>query len=141
MLIRPIFKRFDDPILQLIAALNGNNDTLIEVARGVYEIGHFSGSHMFHGVQNDYPELQNANAYGVCDSWENLAQVCPTLYTDPNRKFVVTLTPIEKSTQPTEDGWRWHKWGPYIGKHTPQCEYLHDEPNIDKVYVYHIYEM
>ena len=28
-------------------------------------------------------------------------------------------------------GWRWHKWGEYIGDHEPQCEYLDDETGFD----------
>jgi hypothetical protein len=45
-----------------------------------------------------------------------------------------------KANQPKEDGWRWRKWGQYIGALEPTCEYIADEPHIDKVYVYHIYE-
>lgn len=32
------------------------------------------------------------------------------------------------------------KWGEYIGKHNPQCEYLYDEVGIEQVYCYHVYE-
>jgi hypothetical protein len=47
---------------------------------------------------------------------------------------------VIKANQSHEGGWRWHKWGEYIGKYEPQYEYLYDEPEIEKVYVYHIYE-
>ena len=33
-------------------------------------------------------------------------------------------------------GWRWHKWGEYIGKHNPQYEYLDHESGIDYVLVW-----
>ena len=38
-------------------------------------------------------------------------------------------------------GWRWHKWGPYIGTQEPQCEYLADEPEIEKVICFSIYKV
>ena len=38
-------------------------------------------------------------------------------------------------------GWRWHKWGPYLGKHTPKCEYLDEEKNIDYVLLWHLYPL
>ena len=38
-------------------------------------------------------------------------------------------------------GWRWHKWGPYIGTQEPQCEYLADEPVIEKVICFSIYKV
>jgi len=51
------------------------------------------------------------------------------------------LRVIRKDLEPTDGGWRWHKWGEYIGTQNPQMEYIHDEPEIEKVYVYHIYEL
>ena len=38
-------------------------------------------------------------------------------------------------------GWRWHKWGPYIGTQDPQCEYLADEPEIKEVFVYRFIQL
>lgn len=53
----------------------------------------------------------------------------------PNYRFVILFTPfINDHTNGFEtQGWRWHKWGEYIGKHTPCCEYLSDEKGIDYV--------
>lgn len=76
--------------------------------------------------------------YGVCDSAQNLLDVWGT-YDDPVREYVVFLTEVVRAEQPPRDGWRWHKWGPYIGAHDPKHEYLFHE-TIDRVYVYHIYE-
>lgn len=51
------------------------------------------------------------------------------------------LTPVRKADQTHDGGWRWNKWwGPYIGSQRPQFEYLYDEPEIDEVFCYHIYE-
>jgi hypothetical protein len=77
--------------------------------------------------------------YGVCDGIENLLEVIPEL-TSTEREFVVLLHKIAKSDQPSEGGWRWHKWGDYIGTQTPTAEYIYDEPEIEVVYCYHIYE-
>ena len=48
---------------------------------------------------------------------------------DVNKKYVIALTPVwqEKGNKGKGGGWRWHKWGEYIGKLNPQCEYLDDE--------------
>lgn len=37
-------------------------------------------------------------------------------------------------------GWRWEKWGPYIGTQRSVADYLHDEPDIDYVYTFHVYK-
>lgn len=78
---------------------------------------------------------------GVCDTPEQVLAHIPLLVTDP-RRFIVFFTPIRKRDQPAEGGWRWHKWGEYIGTQpSAGCEYLYDEPHIDEVLVYHIVEV
>lgn len=79
------------------------------------------------------------NSYGVCDSPEQLIANLPDEVLYGSRLFAVFLTPIRKNEQ-EDGGWRWHKWGPYIGTQTPTCEYLYDEPLIEEVYVYHVQE-
>lgn len=59
---------------------------------------------------------------------------------DSERRFVVAFTRVRREDQPADGGWRWHKWGQYIGKHEPRCEYLYDEDGIDEVYCFHVYE-
>ncbi len=86
-----------------------------------------------------YPENLSVGAYGVCDSIENLISKCPELVTS-ERVFVVQLTPVVKSQQSSAGGWRWHKWGEYIGAYEPTTEYLYDEPSIERVYCYQIFE-
>lgn len=81
------------------------------------------------------------NEYGVCDNYKQVLKRYKKIVELKKRKFILSLTPILKSEQPEEDGWRWHKWGEYIGTKNPQYEYLYDEPKIDKVYCYHIYEI
>jgi hypothetical protein len=126
-----------DPIFAAIAALNGRAGENRELRPGVYQIGHFGSSNFLRGYEQ-YPDT-SVGSYGVCDSLENLLEKCPELDA-PGREFVVTLTPIRKADEPADGGWRWHKWGEYIGAQEPQCEYIHDEPVIESVFCFHIYE-
>lgn len=77
---------------------------------------------------------------GVCDTPEQVLAHVPLLTTDP-RRFIVFFTPVRKRDQPAEDGWRWHKWGEYIGTQPREWEHLYDEPHVDEVLVYHIVEV
>ena len=60
---------------------------------------------------------------------------------NPNKNFVIGLSTVERDRQPSDGGWRWHKWGEYIGNQNPEHEYLYDDIHIDKVYCFHIYEI
>ena len=125
------------PILTMLSNVNGK-PLAKERKVGIYEIGHFGGSHFLRDYEH-YPDGLSVEAYGVCDTPEQLLEKCPELE-ESDRRFVVTVHHLRKEDEPAEGGWRWHKWGPYIGEHEPQCEYLYDEPEIEEVYVYHIYE-
>ena len=78
--------------------------------------------------------------YGVCDNPSQILLKYPELQSD-SKQYVVLMIPMYKHEQPSDGGWGWHKWGDYIGNQNPQCEYLYDEPEIDLVFVYHIYEV
>lgn len=155
----PAEYRRPDPIFSMIAAVNGNDPSTQEDRVGIYRIGHFGSSHFLrsweqypsfdsipvtdtmpaHMKEDAYEGQLSRNAYGVCDSVEQLLAHFPELEA-PGREFVVTITEVRKENQSPDGGWRWHKWGPYIGTHEPQCEYLYDEKGIEAVLVYHIYE-
>lgn len=79
-------------------------------------------------------------SYGVSDSLEQVVERYPCLESDP-RRLVVIGSEIRRADQPADGGWRWHKWGPYIGDREPRYEYLHDEPDIESVWVWHVYEI
>jgi hypothetical protein len=125
-------------ILAISASVNGNGAGR-KIATGVYEIGHFGMTGYPRGVrQNEWDG--GWRKHGVCDSYEQVVAHHPEV-TDPERRFVITLTPVWKSEQEPYGGWRWHKWGEYIGTHTPQHEYLYYEQEIEMVYVYTVYEI
>lgn len=131
-----------DPILMLI----GDGGGAVRLQQGVYQIGHY-GSSAFLAEYEHYPELTADDSevylgpYGVCDGVDNLLAVYPILVESP-RQFVVTLKCVRRdlSNKGKGGGWRWHKWGAYIGSLEPTTEYLDDEPEIEQVFCYHIYE-
>lgn len=131
-----------NPILAIISG--GRSSKLL--SPGIVEIGHFNGEDTMPGEWDKYPTLscpdpeKYVDCYGVCDNVQQLLDLCPEITDNPDREFFISLTPIVRAEQPSEGGWRWHKWGPYIGTHEPQCEYLYDEQGIDRVFVYHVYE-
>lgn len=130
-----------DPILSMVAAINGGSAAAKRLSKGVYEIGHFGSSRWPDGF-DDSPQFGDTKfwCYGVCDNVDQILAACPEIGASEQRQFVITLTPVVRARQPSEGGWRWHKWGDYIGAHEPQHEYLHDEKGIDQVLVYHVYE-
>lgn len=96
------------------------------------------------GKWEHYPENlpDPLYAYGVCDSATQFRQRWLPLLAASERKFLVTLGHIHKVDQPAQGGWRWHKWGAYIGEKQPQYEYLYDEgPEITRVCLFYIYEL
>lgn len=83
-----------------------------------------------------YPDLV-INSYGVCDSPAQFLERYRAMLESDDRTFVVGFTHVPK--RPGAGGWRWHKWGPYIGDGRPTREYLADESGFDDgVYCYHI---
>jgi hypothetical protein len=119
-----------NPILAIISAGKGTKELL----PGVYEVHHF-GMWPF-----PVPSYHDTHS-GVCDSADQLLEHYGALCEDGGSHYVAFLTPIVKADQPSHGGWRWHKWGEYIGKQKPTCEYMYDEPEIEKVYVYTIYHV
>lgn len=88
----------------------------------------------------------NKTQYGVADSIEQIKEYFKEEIEDLNRKYFITITPVfqDKDNKGKGDGWRWHKWGEYIGKLDSKCEYLDDEDfGADFKYVicFYLYEV
>jgi hypothetical protein len=122
----------------------------IERGRGIYEIRGFNFSVNIDNCKGYFIDqkdrLFDKNGeyfceYGVCDDVKQVLELCPMLEASRKRKFVISITEIRRDEQPESGGWRWHKWGPYIGTQQPGCEYLYEDTHIESVYVYHIYEL
>lgn len=171
MLVNPTFatpSMMDPGLSAILAILSGSAEPKapVQLAKGVYEIEHFNGEHevdrhWWVGQEHrdydaSYPVLGevttlnfpdgpksfgNFGPYGVCDSFEQIFERCPEIVNDSTRGFFVFVTRLRKDEQSSEGGWRWHKWGEYIGTQEPTCEYLYDEPVIEQVYTFHVYEV
>lgn len=84
--------------------------------------------------------------YGVCDNASQVIEkynefVKSGFIDEQNDKCIVLMTPMCRRYQESDGGWRWHKWGEYIGVQNPQHEYLFDEENIDIVFVFEFYKL
>ena len=78
--------------------------------------------------------------HGVCDNYQQILKMYDFILNDPNEKFFISLTRVRRD-QETKGGWRWEKWGTYIGKQKPTTEYIVDEPLIEEVFCYTIYRL
>lgn len=156
----------DPGLAYILARISGGDPQPKRIAKGLYEIGHFNFDHYLSNVvtfsedRDDgwwlmYPQIGprvtpegygfavcEFGEYGVCDSPEQfLEHDLGKWLVESERNFVVSFSKVVKANQSLEGGWRWHKWGAYIGKHDPQFEYIYDERDeITEVYCYHVYE-
>ena len=148
MLVDPQLRQAD-PVLQEI----GGGFPTTRLDEGLYEIGHFSFDMLLskrggnlHNEDDwdpyaDLPTDRNyLGSYGVCDSPKQFMEDHGKALVESLDQFVISFTRIAKADQPAEGGWRWHKWGEYVGRLTPTTEYLHDEPEIEQVYCYHVFK-
>lgn len=133
----------------LTAIGGGRSPDPKEIAPGVYLLTHWNATEYFgeYIVNAEYGHINQSfgdnwiSEYGVCDTYQQVLDRYPILL-DESRAFIITLVSIKKSEQSPSGGWRWHKWGEYIGTKNPQYEYLFDEgPDIEEVFTYHIYEL
>jgi len=134
--------KYQDPIFSLIAQVNDQEELgTVHLEKGFYKIGHWNFDSLVADQLDKYPGSlpEGVSCYGVCDSPEQFKK--RVNLEESFRKFVVSFVPIRKRNQPSEGGWRWHKWGEYIGEQEPTQEYLFDEPKIEQVFTYHIYEV
>lgn len=115
-------------ILAIIAKGNSGSE---QIDKGFYQIKHFSFNFICTTpIKEEWPEIEGVeSAYGVCDSPYQFKMRYGNNLEFSSRKFCVSFTEIVKSEQPSEGGWRWHKWGPYVGVGEPTTEYLYDEPH------------
>lgn len=78
--------------------------------------------------------------YGVCDEPSQVLARYPHIVDDDVPR-AITVVEIRREDQPSTGGWRYHKWGSYIGRQRPRAEYLHDDEHIDAVWTYHVYRV
>jgi hypothetical protein len=145
-----------DALAEAISGQPNFSPNILE--EGFAVIPHFSGDILIWGRNSPemymgYPEFHHPDAskyddylyaYGVVDTPQQFIERFKDTLQKDERTFFVTFTHIEKdrSNRGQGGGWRWHKWGPYIGNYGHECEYLDDEDGFENgVYTYHIYQI
>lgn len=114
------------------------------VDEGYYGSMEKDGSPLYLSYTEENDELRwkklsnSIQTYGVADSIDQVLNHYSEAVNSSN-PIVIVIVELRKKDQSPEGGWRWHKWGEYIGTQKPQMEYLYDEPEIEKVVVFHIY--
>lgn len=107
------------------------------------ETGIYQSSFPFNFPEDEFEELKKLSwddrykifpnfekgTYGVADNIEQIKEYYKEEAEDKENKYAISVTPVwqERENKGKGGGWRWHKWGEYIGKLNPQCEYLDDE--------------
>lgn len=144
--------KFRHPGLQLgmVLGVIGKGKVIPErIGQGMYLCTHWSIDQLGVPIRNRWFDLEleplkfdeqgELSDSGVCDNPQQVVDRLG-LVAHPSKLFV-SFVHLKKEEQDPERGWRWHKWGPYIGDQKPQCEYLYNEPEIKEVYTYHVYEL
>ena len=118
---------------------------------GIYTLGYLNMGSRIENLLSDSPIGDDRDKaykagvaqsdYGVADNIQQVLNYYDKQIKDSNRKYCISCTGIRKSDQPENGGWRWCKWGEYIGIKNSQADYLYDEPVITEVLVFQIYEL
>ena len=144
MLVDVEFQEPDAIEKQMLEIISGKQGPVIpeRLNQGMYLAGHWNiESLVIPSVFWSAPSVDDdVTIYGVCDYPEQVLELFPIL-AEHQSKFFISFVRIRRDNQPDDGGWRWHKWGTYIGNREPKCEYLYDEPEIEEVYTFHIYEL
>jgi hypothetical protein len=149
-----------DPVGALVADMGGRDGFQpAQLCKGVWQWGNFNPEYEVHESLKVFPELgpqappnestgdrfrrmiAAPTSYGVCDCYSQVTDNAEysAVLCDPDRRFTIFVVELLRKNE-VPGGWRWHKWGPYIGVHEPQCEYLNDEPDIERVFTFSIKE-
>ncbi len=135
-----------DGIMAMISQINGEdlneNGYFEQYDTGIYRHDGYKFNFNYFISDNTYDEIiDNWVQYGVCDNYKQIIDHAANIINNPDKKYVIGMCTVRREDQGECGGWRWHKWGEYIGNQNPQHEYLYDDMYIDKVYCYHIYEV
>lgn len=143
----PIIKLTSDPILQMVCSVNQRNNVVVKLDTGMYQIGHWNPefvtpNKLSSGWETDLHLIgKNGDYFGNGGGCDYPGQVLECIdLSRYSEQLVIFYVQINRKDQPQDGGWRFHKWGDYIGKHTIEYEYLYDQKDIDMVFTYHIYQ-
>lgn len=131
----------DQSVSTILRLIDQPGSNVTRLRQGIYLVGSLVQTSVSQSGTNfnEYPYGLSVEACGIADSVDQIIEKCPELqYT--GRQFFLTVIPVLKGNQPETNGFNWKSWGPYIGDQIPTKEYLYDEPVVNQVFVYHIYE-
>lgn len=80
---------------------------------------------------------QYRSDYGSADDITQVLAAYPDLV-ESDRHFLLTYRTLTRANAPD---WHWHKNGPYIGTRNPVAEHLRDEPDIDQIITWNVWEL
>lgn len=91
-----------------------------------------------HYARENYDSGDIWYSYGLCDNASQVIQYYKKMKAEGrfHGNHIITLVVMGKGT-----GWRWHKWGAYIGNFDPSYEYFDDEEGIEAVYAFQIHRV
>lgn len=117
-----------------------------ELFKGIYNQG-YNASNYFKRhltVTEMYPRDLLCQCYGVVDSPKQFQTKFSESLESDSRQLLVSVAHIPKdsSNKGKGGGWRWHKWGQYLGDGHPRQEYLDDEDKFENgVWVFNVYDL
>lgn len=129
---------------------NLNPENLIDHASAYETYKHWPASSLAYGVSDNATQVFNhlkqaLETYLTKDSTHSFFIRGKRLYKfladNPDAVYLIRFYPVFNHHDGKTGGWRWHKWGSYLGKHTPKCQYLNEEKNIDYVLLWHLYPL
>ena len=124
----------------MLTSINAPERFQVPDMKGFYLIPHFDAYGVVrNAINKELSSDEKFFAYGVADNASNIFEKHAELGLFDSRNFIVVMTEVRRKDQPVFDGWRWDKWGEYIGNQEPKEEYIADEENIDSVFVYQIF--
>lgn len=134
-----------DYVVDALLRILGGGDPITSPKSG-YFVGPLNTDMLLQSITvNKYAEVEGIGqwptGFFVDDSPEAFIEKYHWLLEADPRIFAVFFTWIRKSEEPESGGWRWHKWGEYLGVHEPTTEYLYDEPEIEAVVTVRIVEV
>lgn len=125
-------------------------DFLYQIKTGIYK-GCWSKSDLkdYCGLEvEEYDSFLNKNNFnssfrenfGVADNIEQVLEHYPELL-ESKDSFIVIFSDVYRKDQPKSYGFRYEKFGEYIGTQDIQHEFIYDDKHIDKVIIYHIFKI
>jgi hypothetical protein len=136
-----------DDITGMIAEMHGQTKTVLKIAKGYYMsclnfdrvVEQFLVRHQY--FDGGYDEIPEVPCYGVCDTPQQFIDRYGEALEAHEANYVVGFAHVRKNPEDAGKGggWRWHKWGDYIGTREHRCEYLDDEDGFEAgVYLFKV---